>query len=197
MFAMSRTTTRKQVAELFARGYRQSRIAAELGISEPTVSYHARKLGRPPDQRFARRLDWGAIQQHYDLGHSLEECRQRFGFSRHGWHAAQLRGDLVVRPAMAPLPTLLAADSPPTRRRNLKRRLIGAGLKANACEICGLAQWRGAPLAMALHHRNGDPRDNRLDNLELLCPNCHSQTDTFAGRNRRAAPAIVRPARPG
>jgi 5-methylcytosine-specific restriction endonuclease McrA len=38
---------------------------------------------------------------------------------------------------------------------------------------------------MALHHINGDRLDNRLENLELLCPNCHSQTETFAGRNGR------------
>jgi hypothetical protein len=44
-------------------------------------------------------------------------------------------------------------------------------------------------LSLALHHRNGDGEDNRLENLELLCPNCHSQTDTFAGRNRRARAA--------
>jgi hypothetical protein len=38
---------------------------------------------------------------------------------------------------------------------------------------------------MALHHINGDRFDNRVENLELLCPNCHSQTDTFGGRNSR------------
>jgi hypothetical protein len=40
------------------------------------------------------------------------------------------------------------------------------------------------PLAISLHHRNGDRLDNRLDNLEFLCPNCHSQTENYAGRNR-------------
>jgi hypothetical protein len=38
----------------------------------------------------------------------------------------------------------------------------------------------------ARHHSNGDPHDNRLDNLKLLCPNCHSQTDTFAAKKRPA-----------
>ena len=48
---------------------------------------------------------------------------------------------------------------------------------------------------MALHHINGDRLDNRLENLELLCPNCHSQTETFAGRNghRRALRAVPNP----
>lgn len=59
---------------------------------------------------------------------------------------------------------------------------------ANArCEKCGLDEWRGSPLSLALHHVNGDRHDNRLANLQLLCPNCHSQTDNFAGRNRGCA----------
>jgi Zn finger protein HypA/HybF involved in hydrogenase expression len=74
-------------------------------------------------------------------------------------------------------------------RTHLKGRLFRLGLKQNRCERCGLEEWRGEPLSMALHHVNGDGRDNRLENLELLCPNCHSQTENFAGRKlgRRAA----------
>jgi hypothetical protein len=41
----------------------------------------------------------------------------------------------------------------------------------------------GCPPALALHHINGDNCDDRLENLALLCPNCHSQTENFAGRN--------------
>jgi predicted HNH restriction endonuclease len=44
---------------------------------------------------------------------------------------------------------------------------------------------------MALHHVNGDGRDNRLENLQLLCPNCHSQTENFSGRGRRRLTVVA------
>jgi hypothetical protein len=72
-----------------------------------------------------------------------------------------------------------------TSRGHLKRRLLEEGLKSNRCETCGLTEWRGAPLSMALHHLNGDGLDNRLENLVLLCPNCHAQTPNFSGRALR------------
>jgi Zn finger protein HypA/HybF involved in hydrogenase expression len=81
-----------------------------------------------------------------------------------------------------PIAILLAG---PRNRTHLKGRLIAEGLKENRCEECGLTEWLGRPLSMALHHVNGDGRDNRLENLRLLCPNCHSQTDNFAGRGRK------------
>ena len=83
-----------------------------------------------------------------------------------------------------PIERLLVADTYRSRH-NVKLRLLGEGLKENRCEACGLTEWLGRPLSMALHHVNGDGRDNRLENLQLLCPNCHSQTDNFSGRGRR------------
>jgi hypothetical protein len=68
-------------------------------------------------------------------------------------------------------------------RDHLKARLVKAGLKENRCEICGIDSWLDRPLNTQLHHLNGDGTDNRLENLQFLCPNCHSQTDTYGGRN--------------
>ncbi|MGH2920060.1 MAG: HNH endonuclease signature motif containing protein [Solirubrobacteraceae bacterium] len=67
-----------------------------------------------------------------------------------------------------------------------------AGLKEERCESCGLAEWRGQSLRVTLHHINGDGYDNRLENLAFLCPNCHSQTPNFSGRNGhlRARPEV-------
>lgn len=68
---------------------------------------------------------------------------------------------------------------------NLKRRLIQAGLLENKCSCCGLTEWMGKPISLHLDHKNGITSDNTIENLRLLCPNCHSQTDTYAGKNKK------------
>lgn len=170
--------------ELLAAGLSQAEAARALGITPATVSYHARSLGIPVRSECARRHDWAAIQAFYDAGHSVRECRLRFGFSSKTWSDAVARGAVTSRPAAAPIERYLVRGRD-TNRTHLKRRLLAAGLKRNVCEECGLAEWRGRPLSMALHHVNGDGRDNRLENLRLLCPNCHAQTENFSGRGRR------------
>jgi DNA-binding CsgD family transcriptional regulator/predicted DNA-binding protein YlxM (UPF0122 family) len=174
--------TRKLVAALLADGLSRAEIARRIGITKATVSYHARRLSAPVDARCARRYDWQAIQRYYDLGHSMRECRAQFGFSSQTWHEAVKRGAIVARPAALPLEELLVAGTY-RNRCNLKLRLLKEGLKESRCEECGLTEWRGRSLSFALHHVNGDRHDNRLFNLELLCPNCHSQTENYSGRN--------------
>ena len=97
---------------------------------------------------------------------------------------AAARGAVTTRPQGAPLATYLISGRR-TNRTHLKTRLLAEGLKENRCERCGICDWLGSPLAIALHHANGDGLDNRLENLVMLCPNCHSQTDNFSGRGRR------------
>lgn len=76
----------------------------------------------------------------------------------------------------------------------IRKRLIKAGLLLALCAECGIVTWRGHAIALELHHINGDGKDNRLENLALLCPNCHSQTDSWGGRNCRRGPLRSRPA---
>jgi hypothetical protein len=153
--------TRERVAELLALGLSRAEIARRLGVGKGTVSYHARRLGAPVDERGARRYDWRAIQRFYDEGRSLSECQAQFGFSRASWQEAVRRGVLRPRPRALAV-TQLFTPATPRGRTNLKRRLIAEGLKSEACELCGLDAWRGRPLSLSLHHANGDRHDNPL-----------------------------------
>lgn len=65
----------------------------------------------------------------------------------------------------------------------LWKRLIKEGLKEKKCECCGLTEWQGKEIPLELHHINGNHNDNRIENLQLLCPNCHAQTDNFCKAN--------------
>ncbi len=67
---------------------------------------------------------------------------------------------------------------------NIRKRLIKEGWKGARCEVCKLEEWMGASISLELDHINGDRFDNRIENLRILCPNCHAQTDTYRGKNK-------------
>ena len=69
----------------------------------------------------------------------------------------------------------------------LKLRLFQDKLKEKKCECCGRTEWLGKDIPLEIHHINGDNRDNRLENLSILCPNCHALTDSYRGRNNKSA----------
>lgn len=57
------------------------------------------------------------------------------------------------------------------------------GYREYKCECCGISEWNNKPLTLQIHHINGDNKDNRLENIQILCPNCHTQTDNYARSN--------------
>ncbi|MBW3658440.1 MAG: HNH endonuclease [Actinobacteria bacterium] len=70
-----------------------------------------------------------------------------------------------------------------TNTHKLRCELIDLGMKDHRCEGCDRSEWNGSPIPLELDHINGNRTDNRLENLRLLCPNCHAQTPTYRGRN--------------
>tara|TARA_B100000902_G_scaffold55542_1_gene62270 strand:- start:15986 stop:16456 length:471 start_codon:yes stop_codon:yes gene_type:complete len=67
----------------------------------------------------------------------------------------------------------------------LRKRLIAEGIKQHKCECCGITDWNGKPTPIELDHIDGNRYNNTIENLRILCPNCHAQTDTYRGRNKK------------
>ncbi len=178
------------------RGFEECRL--HFGFSASSwykAIFRGRIVLRPADhERLKSRgpgnpqYDWAAVQSFYDAGHSYRECRETFGFSAGSWTKAVRRGALRARARQWPLADVIARAK---CRTHLKNRLLQAGVLANCCEGCGISDWRGRSIAIQIDHVNGDRHDNRLENLRMLCPNCHSQTDTWGSRNRKSIPSSL------
>jgi len=85
------------------------------------------------------------------------------------------------------LSEILVENSNYTSRTSIKKRLVKEGLLEYKCKCGNIGIWEGKPLSLQLEHKNGVNNDNRFENIEFLCPNCHSQSKTFAGRNNRCS----------
>lgn len=105
---------------------------------------------------------YGISTDHFDLSAVISERNQQKG---------------------RPLSERLCKDSPSTS--GLKKRLYREGIKQRSCELCGQGEvWRGQHISLILDHINGDPTDNRLENLRILCPNCNAAQPTHCRGTR-------------
>jgi hypothetical protein len=96
------------------------------------------------------------------------------------WSKGRSGGHQTARP----FEEILVKDSDYTSTHALRKRLIAAGLLQSRCTSCNLTEWLTQPIPLELDHINGDRFDHRLENLRLLCPNCHALTATYRGKNK-------------
>lgn len=129
-----------------------------------------RQLGLHPGGGTYTHLRGLAIKQGLDTSH----------FKGQGWN----KGLRLQQTYGRKLEDYLVLDGPPIGSHALKLRLVRNG-KEWKCASCGITTWNDKPAPIELNHINGNNRDNRPENLEFLCANCHAQTDTYCGKNRR------------
>lgn len=97
---------------------------------------------------------------------------------------AYLRGKTHDWAPKRSMKKILVKNSTYENIASLKKRLIHEGYLEYKCSACPIiTEWNGKPLSLQLDHINGIYNDHRIENLRFLCPNCHSQTETFAGKN--------------
>ena len=155
------------------RAWSDEQLRDAVRVSE-SVAAVQRLLGYEPSAGMHRLIVRHVRRLGLDVSH----------FTGQGW----ARGTKVKNGfSSRPLSEILVPNSPYTNSARLRQRLIDEGLKQARCERCGLDAWQGELLPLTLDHINGDPTDNRLTNLRILCPNCHALTETWCGRNKGRA----------
>lgn len=95
-----------------------------------------------------------------------------------GLHCASKGGSSID------LKEILEGKHPYYQTFKLNKRLVKEKILEYKCSCCGISEWNNKPITLQLDHINGNNSDHRLENLRLICPNCHSQTDTYCGKNK-------------
>lgn len=94
------------------------------------------------------------------------------------------KGKRYILKTRKSLEEILVKDSAYTSSHHLRNRLFQENILEEKCKLCGLEnRWNNKKLSLQLDHINGVHDDNRIENLRILCPNCHSQTENFTGKN--------------
>lgn len=172
------------IIALLAAGKTPSEISKIVGCTTRLVYYHGWNSGILTRKKQPERCiyDWRVVQEYYDKGNSRQDCLLKFGMDQSSWTKAVSAGYLISHGKwwgrLIPYDQIL-------HPHNIKKRLIRDGKLDYRCLWCGISEWRGERLSLQIDHIDGDTKNNNLDNLRLLCPNCHTQTDTYCGRNKK------------
>lgn len=144
----------------------------ELINTSQSISQMIEKLGLRKTATQISKIKKRLLQEGFEIG-SIEEL---FYFKRNQPQAKKksiILDDILVKNSNYNI-------------RGRKKELFEKGILKEECYSCGIGpKWNGKIIALQFDHINGDHKDNRVENLRILCPNCHSQTETYSGRNQK------------
>lgn len=155
---MIKKMTEEKLREVIPQAISIAEVLKKLEMSVTTANYRT----------FHKMVKTFALDTSHFLGHS---------YLKSGRPSSQVRS----------LEDILVKESTYLNIAQLKKRLFDKGLLQYECYECKIDSWRGKPISLQLDHVNGIHNDHRLENLRLMCPNCHSQTSNFAGKNKGSA----------
>ena len=136
----------------------------ELASKCTNINQILRILGKKSTNEYYKQINRILEEKGVDTSHFIENERYS-----------------VLSKEKIPINKLLVSGST-IGSSKLRDRILNERIKEHRCERCKRTEWEGESIPLQLHHINGDRTDNRIENLQLLCPNCHSLTDNYCGR---------------
>lgn len=173
-------TLKEQILELKAAGKSYNQIQQELGCSKGTISFHCNesvrervklrkrclKQGIPFEKKVERRGRRYCLNCNSEVAHPKiycnNLCQQEYQFNQEyeNWLQTGI-----------------------TKTRTWLRKALSK-LHGYRCASCGLSDWNNRPITLEVDHIDGYANNSAIDNLQLICPNCHSQTNSYKGANK-------------
>lgn len=204
---------KEQVIKLRKEGKTIPEICSVLNIGKGTVGYHLKGLNiKILKKRIKRNIDYNSIKRKNILdkidmsidmfikelknSNSILDFCRRFKVSEgavkrlakkhncfpekrtYNKNKSKYNFDLILKGE-----EILLNPNRSSKNNLIKNYLFKNDIKEYKCEECEIKEWNNKPISLELDHIDGNRNNNKLENLRILCPNCHSQTDTFRAKN--------------
>lgn len=147
--------TRQEIEQFVKESFSYAQLASKIGYPNPRNGNAYRETHKMVEELYL------------NISH----------FKGQGW----LKGQNYDNKKYIPFKEYIKGDSVQTNKLRIK--LLKEGLKEYKCECCQNTTWNDQLIPLEVHHKDGNKSNNELENLELLCPNCHALTDTYRGKN--------------